>query len=54
MDFKIVFILFVVLKDQVQILIVVRHMGKHLKDLLKSCLGSGVLTDRELLFFVLQ
>ena len=54
MDLKVVLILFVVLEDQMYIVIIVAHMRKHLEDLLKRRLRCRILADAKVFLFVLH
>ena len=54
MDLKVVLILFVVLKDQVHVVIIVAHMSEHLEDLLKRRLRCRILADAKVFLFVLH
>ena len=47
-------ILFVVLKDQVHVVVIVAHMREHLKDLLQRRLRGRILTDAKVFLFVLH
>ena len=53
MDLEVVLVLFVILEDQVGIIIIVAHVGEHLEDLFKGSLRGRVLTDSQLFLLVL-
>ena len=50
-DLEIILILLVISEDQMFVLIFIRHVSKHLEDLLQGCLRSWVLANRKFFFF---
>ena len=53
-NLQIVLVLLVVLENEVHRVIVIRHVGEHLEDLLQRRLRGRILRDREFLLLVLE